>query len=322
MYWRLMSDTAPQVNGNYLQRNKFDNTIAIIPAYNESKRISELIEATKRFVTAVVVIDDGSVDDTFEQAVQSNAIVYKNRRNRGKGAALRRGFKECMKLDPDIIITLDADGQHDPCEIPKLIQPIKEGFADMVIGSRYDTNSIHEVPLLRGIGLSVINALNKSLVNVNVRDTQSGFRAYSKSVFGTVSDYDSDGYGAETEQLAQVEVYGFDIVEVPVNIKYKGLERTSKKNPFSHGLHLVATILKLAIEKKPLVFFGLSGLALIVSSLLPLAYILDIFNETRYFSIPFALLTLGLVFIGSLLIVLSFVLYALKRIRSKLNKLY
>jgi glycosyltransferase involved in cell wall biosynthesis len=315
-----MSNINQQFNGNYMQKNNFDNIIAIIPAYNEEKRIGELINITKKYVTSVIVVDDGSTDGTFKRAEQSDAIVIRSSRNRGKGAALRRGFKESTKYNPDIIITLDADGQHDPNEIPKVLEPIKEGFADMVIGSRYNTNSINEVPLLRGIGLSVINALNKSLVNVNVRDTQSGFRAYSKSVFGTISEYDSDGYGAETEQLAQVEIYGFDIVEVPISIKYKGLDRTSKKNPLSHGLHLVGTILRLAIEKKPLIFFGLSGIALILSSLLPLTYILDTFNQTRYFSIPFALLSLGLVFIGSLLIVLSFILYALKRIRSKLNK--
>jgi len=316
-----MSDSLQQINGNGLQNNKFENIIAVIPAYNESLRIRELINIARKYVTQVVVIDDGSTDDTFTQANHCEAIVLRTRRNRGKGAALRRGFRECMKYNPDIIVTLDADGQHDPTEIPKLLEPIVKGFADMVIGSRYSTNSIHEIPLIRGIGLSVINALNKSLVSVNVRDTQSGFRAYSRTVFGTVSDYYSDGYGAETEQLAQVEVYGFDIVEVPVNIRYKGLEKTSKKNPISHGLHLITTILKVAVEKKPLFFFGLTGLAFILSSLLPIAFILDLFNETRYFSIPFALLALGLVFIGSLLIVVSFVLYALKRIRTKLNNL-
>jgi hypothetical protein len=86
--------------------------------------------------------------------------------------------------------------------------------------------------LYGGIGLSVINALNKSLVSINGKDTQSGFRAFGKSVFGALSDYESNGYGAETEQLTQVEIYGFDIVEVPVTIKNNGLDKTSKKHPF------------------------------------------------------------------------------------------
>ena len=306
---------------NELQPNTNENIIAVIPAYNESKGIKSLIETTKKYVNNIIVIDDGSKDDTYFQSQSDNVIVLRNKRNRGKGAALRKGFRESLKYNPDIIVTLDADGQHDPSEIPKLVQPIKEGFADMVIGSRYTEKSIHEIPLIRGIGLSVINALNKSLVSVNVKDTQSGFRAYSKTVFGSLSDSESDGYGAETEQLSQAEIYGFEIVEVPVTIRYKGLGKTSKKHPISHGMHILTIILRLAVEKKPLLFFGLTGLILIICSLVPVNYILQIFNETRYFSIPFALITLGLVFIGSLLIVISVVLYALKQIRNKINKL-
>jgi glycosyltransferase involved in cell wall biosynthesis len=316
-----MSELAFNHNHNELQNNTKGNIIAIIPAYNESLGIKNIIESTRKYVDTIIVIDDGSTDNTYAESQSENVIVLRNKRNRGKGAALRKGFRESLKHNPSIVITMDADGQHDPNEIPKLILPIKEGFADMVVGSRYNEKSIHQIPLIRGIGLSVINALNKSLVSVNVKDTQSGFRAYSRTVFGALSDFESDGYGAETEQLSQAEVYGFEIVEVPVTIRYRGLTKTSNKHPLSHGMHLLTTILRLAVEKKPLLFFGLTGLILIVCSLIPVNYILQIFNETRYFSIPFALIALGLVFIGSLLIVISFVLYTLKRINNKLNKL-
>lgn len=295
------------------------NVIAIIPAYNESKNITNIIREVQKYVSKIIVVDDGSNDDTFELANKTGSKVIRNTNNRGKGAALKRGFTECFKFKPDIIVTIDADGQHDPADIPKLIEPIQNNMADITIGSRYHKNSISEIPLTRGIGLSVINALNKSLIKSNVKDSQSGFRAYNEQVFSLLRDYDSFGYGVETEQLANAETFGANIVEVPVNIRYKGLQGTSKKNSYFHGFQLVSTIIRIAVEKRPLQIFGLGGIVLILLSMLPLTNMMLIFNETRYFSIPLALIVLGLVFIGTLLIVVAFILYALKRIKQKIN---
>lgn len=309
--------------------SKFENdvskngeTVAIIPAYNESSNIVKVVNEVRKYVTTVVVVDDGSNDDTFEKAKTTGAIVVRSINNRGKGAALKRGFMECFKFSPSIILTIDADGQHDPSDIPKLIEPIKQKQADIVIGSRYHKNSVSEIPLKRGMGLSVINVLNRSLIRSSVHDSQSGFRAYNKQVFSLLTDYDSYGYGAETEQLAHAESYGANIVEVPVTIRYRGLENTSKQNSFSHGLHLLSTIIRIAVEKRPLQIFGLSGFILILLSIIPTVNMLLIFNETRYFSIPMALIVLGLVFNGALLIVVAFILYALKRIKHKITKSY
>lgn len=299
--------------------NKDYKTVAIIPAYNESKNIINIINQVKKYVTTVLVVDDGSIDDTYLKALSTKVRVIKNNRNRGKGAALKRGLIECIRYNPDIVVTIDADGQHIADDIPRLLEPIKEGIADMVIGSRYNSRSLHEIPVMRGMGLSLINFLNKSLMKIDIQDTQSGFRAYNRMMLGIISDYDCSGYGAETEQLAQADSYGLNIMEVPVTIRYKGLGTTSKKNPFAHGTHIVSTILKVMIEKRPLLFFGLGGVLIILSSLLPLTNLLSIFNETRYFSIPLAMIVLGLTFIGSMLILISFVLYALKRIRISLN---
>ncbi len=302
-----------------LQNNKMNTVIAIIPAYNESQKIVDIINSTLKYVTSVIVVDDGSNDETSQLASTTGAKVIRNNRNIGKGNAIKRGLFESLKYNPDIIVTIDADGQHDPKDIPKLLKPIKDGMADIVIGSRYEDKTLTQIPLLRGFGLSIINSLNKTLLKSNVKDSQSGFRAYDKRIFLAVCDYDSDGYGAETEQIAQAEIYGAHIVEVPITIKYKGIDKTSKKNPVGHAMQLVSIILKISVEKRPLLFFGLGGIILIVISLIPLTNMLVIFNETRYFSIPLALIVLGLVFIGTLLLVLSFILYALKRIRQKLS---
>ncbi|VFJ12510.1 glycosyltransferase family 2 protein [Candidatus Nitrosocosmicus franklandus] len=296
-----------------------ENVIAIIPAFNEENNITNIVNSVKKFVNAVIVVDDGSADETYQRALSTGAKIIRNLQNRGKGFALKRGFQECVRYNPDIVITIDADGQHNPEDIPHLIKPIKDGIADVVIGSRYNTTSLREIPLIRGVGLSMIGMLNQSLTRIKVKDTQSGFRAYNKTILNIISDYESVGYGAEMEQLAQAEQNGLNIMEVPVTIRYKGLEKTSKQNPVTHGAHIVSTILKIIIEKRPLLFFGLGGIALILLSVIPLVNLMMIFNETRYFSIPLALLGLGFNFIGMLLILASFIFYALKKIRTRIN---
>lgn len=306
-------------NSYIASQNDIEQIVAIIPAYNESRNIINIISQVSKYVNKVIVIDDGSLDDTYSKAVSTDAQVIRNNRNAGKGAALRKGILESFKLNPTIIITIDADGQHDPADIPKLLIPIKEKEADIVIGSRYHADSKREIPLKRGMGLSIINSLNRSLNKSFVKDSQSGFRAYNRTVFPLIADIESGGYGAETEQLALAENYGMNITEVPVAIRYKGLLNTSKKNSITHGLHVVSTIIKIAIEKRPLQIFGCGGLILILISLIPIYYLMMIFNDTRYFSIPLSLIALGLIFNGALLVVISFILYALKRIRQKLS---
>ena len=291
--------------------------IAIIPAYNESRNIGKIIAETSKYVTIIIVVDDGSEDNTAELAMSKNTKVVRTRRNMGKGTALKRGLVECLKYNPDIIVTLDADGQHDPADIPKLLEPIKNGEADIVIGSRCDNNSLSEIPMVRGFGLSFINFINRSLMKSTIKDSQSGFRAYAKSILSMISNYNSTGYGVETEQLATAELYGFHIVEVPVTIRYRGLENTSKKNSILVGANIISTIFRIVVERRPLLFFGLAGIILFGASVITTSEMLILFNETRYFSIPLALITLGFAIMGTLLLLISFLFHTLKRIREK-----
>jgi glycosyltransferase involved in cell wall biosynthesis len=289
--------------------------IAVIPAFNESQSIAEIIGEVRKYVTSIVVVDDGSYDKTADIAMSMNVNLVRHGRNMGKGIALKSGIKESLKYNPDIIITLDADAQHDPKDIPKIVRPIQNGDADIVIGSRYGGNSLSEIPVIRGLALSIIEHVNRSLIRTSVKDTQSGYRAYSKSAFGIISKYISTGYGADTELLATAELQGFRIAEVPVTIRYQGLQNTSKKNPVLHGATILSTIFRIAVERRPLLFFGLPGVILIGAAVVTILDALVLFNATRYFSIPLAILTLGFMLLGSLLILGSFVFYALKRIR-------
>lgn len=290
-----------------------------IPAYNEANSLGPIIEASKGYVAEVVVVDDGSTDNTAAIAAAAGAIVIRNGRNIGKGAALKRGLSECLKYQPSIVVTLDGDGQHNPNEIPNLLKPIVEGQADIVIGSRFKEHSIKEIPFVRGLGLSFIDKINRSLIRSCVKDSQSGFRAYSADVLRIVMQYSSNGYGAETEQLAAAEFYGYRIAEVPIHVRYKGLQNISKRNKILHGTDIASTLFRIAVERRPLLLFGTTGLAFVIAAIFTASDLVLLFNESRYFSLPLAMLTIGFVMMGALLILASLVFYAIKRIQGNTN---
>jgi glycosyltransferase involved in cell wall biosynthesis len=307
------------------ESNKKSKVImAIIPAHNESETIGKVVAETKKYVNSVIVVDDGSSDNTSEVAASMNARVVRNKHNAGKGAALKRGFIECLKYTPDIVVTLDADGQHDPGEIPKLLEPIENEEADIVIGSRYGGSRVdfQTIPRYRRIGLSFIDFMNRNLANSRIKDTQSGFRIYASSVLSIMSQYSSTGFGVETEQLATAELHGLRIVEVPISIRYDGLKNKSTHNPFRHGMGIVATILDIAVEKRPLLFFGLSGLILMIAAIVSTIILARLYTQSHYFSVPITLITLGLALLGFMLILISLVLHELKRIPERWNARY
>ena len=150
----------------------------------------------------IIVVDDGSSDATSRICRSLGVKVIRNGRRMGKGIALKRGILDAIKHNPDIVVTLDGDGQHNPDDIPKIIEPILRSEADIVIGSRYYGDSMKELPLKRRLGLRTINRLNILLTRTHIRDSQSGFRAYDKDALERVLSYTSTGYGVETEQLA------------------------------------------------------------------------------------------------------------------------
>ena len=294
--------------------------VACIPAYNEERSIARVIVKAMNYVDRVIVCDDGSTDMTAEIAERLGAEVIRHERNLGKGAALRTLFMRAMELGSDIVVTLDGDGQHDPSEIPRVVDPIVKGKADMVVGSRFIFGSGMDAPLYRRIGLRLINLFSKMRVKDVARDTQSGFRAFSSKLLDLMRKCKTDGYGVEMEQLAIAVKNGFRVVEVPITVKYQGLERTSKRNPIRHGAEIIGTILRLIVEERPLFFLGIPGFLLIVAGLSAGTYLFWYFNMTRYFSVPIALITLGSLFLGAILCITSLLLYAIRRLKKEIQK--
>lgn len=189
----------------------------VIPAYQESRAIAQVVTLSQPYCDCVIVIDDGSKDATSKIAKENGATVLRHSRNLGKGAALRTGFEHAIKIQCGVVITLDGDLQHDPHSIPRFLKKISKGF-DVVVGSRYATQS-ETMPFIRKLSNLITTKALRLFFRVPVTDSQSGFRAFTRKVLEKVSVRD-DGFAAETEMLIDAQKAGFTIVEVPVATSY------------------------------------------------------------------------------------------------------
>lgn len=177
--------------------------IAAMPAYNEGHVIAEVIIHCTKHVDKVVVVDDGSSDNTAEIAQSLGAFVVRHAKNLGYGAALRSCFYTAQELGADAMVVIDSDGQHNPDEIPKLLTPLKQGF-DLVIGSRFIKGNGKNVPLYRKIGMKVLDAATYLAGGINATDSQSGFRAYGKKAIEKIQ-FNGDDMSAGSEILIQAK---------------------------------------------------------------------------------------------------------------------
>ena len=166
-------------------------TIACIPAFNESGKIRKVVLEITQFVDKVIVCDDGSNDNTKDEAESAGAYVITHNKNFGKGAAMRSLFEFAKTTNADVIVTIDADGQFIPDEIPKIIKPIITEQADVVIGYRFDDKT--EMPKYRKLGNKALDKITNLASDIQFKDTQSGFRAYSKNAIEKI-EFSTDGF--------------------------------------------------------------------------------------------------------------------------------
>lgn len=227
---------------------------------------------TRQHVLRVIVVDDGSSDKTAEIAKLAGAEVLMHPQNLGKGAALKTGFQAAR--DADIILTLDSDGQHQPREIPRLLEPIIKGEADVVNGSRYLNGNGKETPSYRRVGQNVLDtATNISGKNLDVTDSQSGFRAFAGHTV-PVFRFRSADYTIESEMLIEAAKAGLRIKEVEISATY-GEENHHKQNPIRHGVSVLVKILQDMEYNRPLYYFTLPGIALMIIGMITGVYFFD-----------------------------------------------
>lgn len=239
--------------------------LAVIPAYNEEHSIGEVIEQSEEHVDCVLVIDDGSEDDTALEARDAGADVVQHERNKGYGAALRTAFEEADRRGADHLVVLDGDGQHDPADISRLVNRQRATGAEVVIGSRFTGDRESDIPLYRRFGLWVVNFMtNLSMGTLTpasgIRDTQSGFRAYDRRAIRSlaVDDTIGDHMHASTNILYHARRHDYDVEEVGTRVEYD-VEDSSSHSPLSHGLVLVSNILQVIERERPIASLGIPG---------------------------------------------------------------
>ncbi|MEX2703814.1 MAG: glycosyltransferase family 2 protein [Candidatus Freyrarchaeum guaymaensis] len=202
-------------------------TLCVSPAYNEEKTVSEVVKGALKYTDGVIVVDDGSTDSTYKKARKAGATVVRHSKNMGKGVALKTGFKTALEMEADIVVVLDADGQHNPEEIPKLLKTMYNKSSDIVIGSRF-LGDIKGMPRIRILSNTLTTLILRLYFGLPITDSQSGFRAYKREVLENV-EFSAPRFSAETEILVDAHRKGFKIAEAKVKTIY-GEEKSKMRN--------------------------------------------------------------------------------------------
>jgi glycosyltransferase involved in cell wall biosynthesis len=287
--------------------SKSNLVVVAIPAYNEEATIAKVILQAKPHASRIIVCDDGSTDMTSEIVEALDVTLLRHQRNQGKGSALRTLFYSARRIGADIVVTIDADEQHNPNEIPKLVKAMKISHADIVIGSRFMKGSHNSrgFPKYRVLGNRLLNAISDR----QVTDTQSGFRAYNKKALESLTPTEM-GMGVDTELLMKARDKGLRIVEVPIKVRYD-VPKPSKQNFLSHAGSVLLGSIKHVSIKRPLLFYGAPGLAALVVAIAFWIWTIQIFTATREIVTNIALIAIAATTVGLMLLITSIILWVL-----------
>jgi len=219
--------------------------IVVMPAFNEEENLKELFKKIPAKIenknVGVIVVDDGSTDDTFRVTEDAGYIAVRNIVHRGGGAALRLGYEILRENKARIIITMDADGQHNPEEMSVLIKPILEGKYDLVVGSRL-LGKTEACSRLRLTGLFIFNFLISFLLGTKVTDCSSGFRAFKKELLDNVN-LEEDQFHT-SELIIDAVKKNFKVTEVPITIYRRKYGKSKKGAEWSYGINFAKAIFK------------------------------------------------------------------------------
>ena len=282
-----------------------------IPAFNEEKNIAKMIVKLKKIYDEIIVCNDGSTDLTGEIAENLGVIVINHKQNLGYGAGINSIIKKSKEIDTDILVTFDADGQHKVEDVKKVIEPIKNGDADLVIGSRFLSKTKEKIPEYRKIGINIITKVTNAGLKKKITDSQSGFRAYGKDLISKL-DISDMGMGISTEILIKTNSLGFRIAEIPITILYEG--KTSTQNPISHGTSVLFSTIKYTSIEHPLKFYGIPSLIFFVIGLSFTFLSIDYYMEVGRINPNVTIVAAGTTAIAVILLVASVLFYSLATI--------
>ena len=278
-----------------------------LPAYNEEKNIAKIIVYLKKIADQIIVCDDGSEDSTSMIAKSLGVIVINHPKNLGYGSAIKSIFLKAKEIDADVLVTIDADGQHKIEDVEKVVKPVADGRADISIGSRF-LDKDDNAPKYRKLGINIITKVTNSSLSEKITDAQSGFRAYNSKILQSLTPSDS-GMGISTEILIKSSNLGLKIAEVPTEIQYEG--DTSSQNPVSHGTGVLMSTLKYISIERPLIFYGIPSFIFFIIGLTFTFFAAQYYAEIGRLNTNLTLIAGGTLLIGVILIVTTILLYSL-----------
>jgi glycosyltransferase involved in cell wall biosynthesis len=234
----------------------------------------------------------------------------------GYGAALRSLFEKARELNADIVLTLDADGQHDPAAIPEVTKPILEDKADIILGSRFLEKN-NNVPSYRRFGIKLLTRMSNGSVKDEISDAQCGFRAYNKKAIQKLK-LSEEGMGISAEILRRAGEEDLRVAEVSVQVNYRGVE-TSTHHPIRHGLSVLATIVRLVVEERPLFYLGIPGAIMLTVGIAFGIWTLQLYTVARYIVTNVALAALAFTLLGIFTLFTAITLYAIGRLTQRIK---
>ncbi|HLL74675.1 MAG TPA: glycosyltransferase [Pyrinomonadaceae bacterium] len=283
----------------------------LIPCYNEELTVAEVVRDFRAQLPGadIYVFDNNSTDRTVERAREAGALIFYEHRQ-GKGYVVQSMFRQ---VDADIYIMVDGDGTYPPAEVHRLIEPVLEGGADMVVGSRLHDQSSSQFKSLNRMGNKMFLSVLNSVFKVKITDMLSGYRVFSRRFVKGVPLF-GGGFETETELTIKALERGYRVVEVPVDLTTRPEGSFSKIRIVQDGLRILNTILALFRDYKPLTFFGVVGLALGALSLVPgLVVVVEFFETGLVLRLPSAVLAVGLALAGMLSLTIGLVLHTIVR---------
>jgi glycosyltransferase involved in cell wall biosynthesis len=282
-----------------------------IPCYNEEVAVGSIVLRALRYADTVVVIDDGSTDNTADVAKLAGAEVIAHQRNLGKGAAMKTAFSYASSGNYDILVLMDGDGQHNPEEIPKLVAPILAGEAEVVNGSRYLNGNGKNTPRYRRLGQLVLDKVTNVNSGLHLTDTQSGFRAFAAHT-APLFRFQTDTLSIESEMLIDASQKRLRIKEVEIGVRYDVGQ--SKSHPVRHGLRVLMLVLQDMEIRRPLYYFTAPGLLFFtVGLMIGLISLQAFFNGGHLFFGPMLITTL-LTLVGVFMAFTGIILHSMARL--------
>lgn len=282
--------------------------LVAIPAYNEERFIGSVVLQARIAGFTVLVVDDGSSDATADVAAAAGALVERHVQNQGKAAAMNTVFRVARRIDSAALVVLDGDGQHNVREISRLLAPIVDGQADIVIGSRFLGGSEGSIPGVRRLGQVAMTMMTNLASGTWVTDSQSGYRSFSRRAIDALL-FDSEGFGVEVEMQFRARQHDLKIVEVPITAAYLD---PPKRNVFRHGTMVLNGVLQLVERHRPLLYFGGPAAVLLFIGIGLGLDVTTIYRDSHALAIGYGLITVLCLMLATVMMSTALMLHALR----------